>query len=765
MAAARLSALPLAFALTLAPTALRAQDLVCDAGDVEVRSLAFTGNRTFSDAELARLINTTPSNWWAKNPAVKWWIGRLFRRKRCLDREDFPLDRLRLLLFYRNKGFDRATVDTSVAAIDRAAVAVTFRIQEGTPVRIDTMIIAGLDSVPRKDELLRDIPLKRGHFFDRYAIDTAQAGLARALRSVGYPRAQVLRSFATYADRRIARVELRADPGPRARIGRIDIVVEARDSTTPAHVSSSTIRKLFGVDSGQVYSEAALVTGQRRLYETEAFSAVRVELDSASLRAPGDSSQGIIVRVAEGAMHAATLGAGWGTLDCFRVQGAYSQYNFLGGGRRLDLTGRVSKIGVGRPFVLGLGPIKSENVCTSDSRVARDQYAALANYYAGVTLRQPVLFGVRSLPTVTVFRELRSEFNAFRRTTPIGAVATLTSTRRPRIPLTLSYRIESGRTESSKAFFCAVSLICADADLKRAERLQRLAVLSAGVVRIGTDDPVNPQSGTVLRLDLRHASPSIGSERTLQFNTAVGDASWYRRVGNGVLATRLRAGGILGTRLRTAFIDRGIFAPPQERLYAGGPNSVRGFRQNELGPKAYLTVNVPRDTVIGADTFYTIAPAAGVRVVPVGGNTLFVGNLEYRMRSPFLENILQFAAFTDVGEVWNRGAPELNIGFIRVNVTPGLGIRALTAFGAVRFDLAYNGYQSRLGPAYFDQGVNLSGQGGGLFCVSPGNRLKLRGTGINRTQEPGACPGSHQPDAASYFFRRLTPSISIGQAF
>ncbi len=766
MAAARLSALPLAIVCTLAlaPAVLRAQDIVCDPGDVEVRNLAFVGNTTFSDGALALLINTTRTNLAARNPALKWWAGRLFGRKRCLDRQDFPLDRLRLLLFYRNKGFDRASVDTSVAKLDNSAVAVTFRIQEGTPIRIDTLVIKGLEGVPEKSELIRGISLKPGQFFDKYAIDTAQAGLARALRSSGYPRAQVQRSFTAYSRERIATVALEAVPGPRARVGRIEVVVAPRDSLTKQQVSERTIRTIFGVDSGRVYSETELVTGQRRLYETEAFRAIRVDLDTASLKG-GDSLQHIIVRVAEGDMRAATLGAGWGTLDCFRVQGGFSHYNFLGGGRRLDLSARLSKIGVGKPFVLNAGPIRSKYACTPDSRDERDTYGNLANYYLGATLRQPVLFGVRSLPAITVYREVRSEFNAFRRTTPIGAVGTLTSSRFPRMPLTTSYRVEAGRTEATAAFLCAVSLICEPADRQRAGRLQRLAVVSAGLVRNGTNNLLNPTGGTQVRFDVRHASPVVGSDDSLRFNTMVLDASWYRQIGNGVVASRVRAGSIFGTRLRTAFSDRSSFVPPQERLYAGGPNSVRGFKQNELGPNAYLSISAPVDVVIGVDTFVTIAANPGVRVVPVGGNSLIVGNLEYRAQSPFFSQILQFALFTDLGEVWNRGAADVNFGFIRMNVTPGVGARLLTAFGAIRLDLAYNGYQGRLGPAYFDQGFNATGGGGELFCVSPGNRLRVTGTGLDRRQESGACPGSHQPDVSPNLLRRLTPSISIGQAF
>ena len=42
-------------------TTLSAQEVNCDAGDKEVRKLAFTGNTAFTDAELSKIIVTTAS--------------------------------------------------------------------------------------------------------------------------------------------------------------------------------------------------------------------------------------------------------------------------------------------------------------------------------------------------------------------------------------------------------------------------------------------------------------------------------------------------------------------------------------------------------------------------------------------------------------------------------------------------------------------------------------------------------------------------------
>ena len=49
--------------LIAARTTASAQDVTCETGDLEVRALEFTGNAAFTDADLAKIIVTTPSAW------------------------------------------------------------------------------------------------------------------------------------------------------------------------------------------------------------------------------------------------------------------------------------------------------------------------------------------------------------------------------------------------------------------------------------------------------------------------------------------------------------------------------------------------------------------------------------------------------------------------------------------------------------------------------------------------------------------------------
>src|SRR5205807_1569458 len=91
----------------------------------------------------------------------------------------------------------------------------------------------------------------------------------------------------------------------------------------------AAVRRIVSIESGTLYRERDLGGAKRKLYLTDAFRHVDVVGDSASIAAPGDSTIDVTVVVAEGFLHSARASAGYGTLDCFRTSGQYTDLNFL----------------------------------------------------------------------------------------------------------------------------------------------------------------------------------------------------------------------------------------------------------------------------------------------------------------------------------------------------------------------------------------------------------------------------------------------------
>jgi outer membrane protein insertion porin family/translocation and assembly module TamA len=713
--------------------------------------LEFEGNTAFSDAELARTIVTTPSAW------ARRYLHLPFTVKHCLDRNELPNDRARLVIFYRRRGYPRVTVDTVVKVLAPGAVEVRFKISEGPPMILRSFVVRGLDSVPEKSRISRDLPPREGGRFDRFAIDAAADSVRERLHNSGYPRGEAGNRFTVNDSALSAWDTLYVTPGPRTRIGAIKIEVTPL-AGKKQQIPTNVVRRIMGLDSGALYRENQIVDAQRALYQTEAYQHVSITPDSGA-----DTLITLYANLAEAAMHAARVGAGYGTLDCFRLTGEYTDFNFLNGARRLDLNTRVSKIGIGRPLD------GAPSLCPS---AKKDVFSNRLNYYAGATLRQPLFLGLRTVPTITVYSQRVSEYNAYLRTTAIGGVASLVWRGLTRTPVTASYSMDLGRTEAQPALFCAVFNLCEATERERIQRTQRLAVLSLAVTRDNSNNLLSPTRGSIIRLEARHSSPAILSDKDLQFNKILGDASRYINIGNGnVLALRVRGGSVFGRKVDST----AGFIPPQERLYAGGPTTVRGFSQNELGAVIYIangdTAFLSNDPVTGAPITVVLAPDSGFkRVVPVGGNSLVVGNIELRLRSPFLPELLQWTFFTDAGEVWNRGTP--NVSEVKLKLTPGIQMTAFSPVGPVRIAIGYNPYRRPRGPIYSEATRYL---GAPLLCVSPNNFLPVTfgvdpDTGLPTATQTvpngfSSCPATYQPKADNSFRSKLTFSFAIGQAF
>jgi outer membrane protein insertion porin family len=737
------------FAAFPGASSVRAQDINCDRGDLEVMRLVFEGNHSFSDAELAKTIVTTPSAW------ARRYLHLPFTVKHCLDRTELPNDRARLIIFYRRRGYPRVTVDTVVKELGPGAVEVRFKINEGPPIILRSFVVRGLDSVPDRARIVRDLPIREGGRFDRFAIDAAADTVRQRLHNNGYPRGDAVNRFTVDDTTLSASDTLAAAPGPRTTIGAIKIQVTPMPNKKQ-QIPTRVVRRILGLDSGRLFREDEIIDAQRAVYQTEAYQHVSITPDSS-----GDSVVTLYANLAEAAMHAARVGAGYGTLDCFRLTGEYTDYNFLNGARRLDLSTRVSKIGIGQPLNGAPG------FCP---KAKQDVFSDHLSYYAGATLRQPVFFGLRTVPTITLYTQRVSEFNAYRRTTAIGGVASIVWRGLTRTPVNLSYSMDLGRTEAQPALFCAVFNLCDAEERQRVEKTQRLAILSLSATRDNSNSLLSPTRGSIVRVEVRHSSPAILSDSGLQFNKLVGDASRYFNMGGGnVLAFRIRGGIVYGRNFSSAT----GFIPPSERLYAGGPATVRGFAQNELGSAIYIAsapfVAIPPSASGLSDTVVRDTAGQFRRVVPVGGNTLAVGNVELRLRSPVLPELLQLTLFTDAGEVWNRGGTS-TLGGVKLKVTPGIQITAFSPVGPVRAAVGYNPYRRPAGPLYFEA---TNAGGAPLLCVSPNNALPTHFSPpdpvtqvvtITQALQAG-CPATFQPAQDNRFRSKLTFSFAIGQAF
>jgi outer membrane protein insertion porin family len=655
-----------------------------------VRGLSFEGNHAIDGYTLESAIATTKSGTFATSPLLRWMgLGE----KRYFDELEFRRDVVRLLLLYRQSGYMNAVIDTLVRRTAKD-VWVKFRIYEGAPVRVTKLELLGIDSATFDLRALRrQLPLRVGDPFDRFLFQASADTVASWLRNRGFPWADVLRNFDSDAATLSAQVSLEAVPGPHARIGEIEV-------RGLEHMDTGTVLRMLSVHPREPYQQDRLYQSQRDLYGLGVFRAASVGLRDTIPPAagPSDTLVGVLVRVVEGPRHGIRFGAGYGTVDCFRLQSGWSARDFLGGGRSLDITGRVSKLGVGYPFDAGF---RDRVVCQA---LQSDFTSDTVNYSVGATLTQPAFISPRHTASVGVFAERRSEFEAYVRQS-VGANLALTFNARRTVPLTVGYSFSVGRTTAQPAVYCSLFRVCADSDQAFLSNSRRFAAVTVSAVRDRINNILDPTEGSLVSLNLMHTSRLVGSDPFYEFNRGELQVAQYYPFGRrGVFAWRLRGGTILPQRI-TLSGQSARFVPPEQRFYAGGPNSVRGYGLNELGPVVYVVTDTSDSTgrrvTPAGDTLYSTLDTK-----PTGGNSVFVFNAELRFATPLFPQRMRVGLFVDVGQVWNRGQEILSTKSLRV--TPGVGLRFATPLGPVRLDAAYRGNASEAGPLLFSDGANLT---------------------------------------------------------
>ncbi len=161
----------------------------------------------------------------------------------------------------------------------------------------------------------------------------------------------------------------------------------------------------------------------------------------------------------------------------------------------------------------------------------------------------------------------------------------------------------------------------------------------------------HPDHGLFFGLDYKLASKSIESDAS--FSALMGRASWTAPILNSplTLANNMAVGSAWT-------YDETPEIPISQRYYLGGRNSIRGFRENSLGPR-------------GSDG------------AVIGGDLSISNNLELRYS---LNQYLQLHSFYDLGNVF---LDQSSISYSDLRESVGLGFRFKSPIGPIGLDFGH----------------------------------------------------------------------------
>ena len=453
------------------------------------------------------------------------------------------------------------------------------------------------------------------------AADVLAAGtnLQSALQDAGYAFATVAKPVAYEVPaQHVLNLTFSVTTGPRVSIGTIGI-------RGLKQVHESLLRRRLLVHTGDLYDAAAIEKARQDLLSLGLFTTVSVRLGGA------DQAQRVpitfIVREAKRytvgvtAAYSSDLGGSLGV--------NWSDRNVFGNGQ--ELTASATAINLGGSATTGLG------------------YDASVGYIIRDFMRRDQTLGFQ-------IRGLRQALQAYTQTgETVGATLTRKLSSVWSLTTGLSYEHEIIEQESLLTCPALGAGMTEVAQCQRVNYKYNLALLPISTYYDSTDLPsplVDPTHGYRISMIVTPTF-SYGTSGKIYMVVQGTIATYFDLhhlfagdpAGRSVIAARLLSGVALGA---TQFS-----LPPDQRFYAGGSGTVRGYRYQSVGPE-FQDGN------------------------PIGGTNMQAFNLELRQR---LGTNFGFVVFADSGGVSSSSGSVYRVGV-------GAGVRYYTSIGPIRFDLA-----------------------------------------------------------------------------
>ena len=664
--------------------------LVNDETAVRRVDFRFAGTQTFRPSQLKAQIATAAPGYFQRG-----WRASILSALPIVPAPGvFPFspvelqkDVIRLERFYDRNGFLDTMVDYEVELdTSRNDVDVLFSIQEGEPLRIDSLWFAGPGGQTAVEQLdddlqsewldFRDrIVLQTGERLDDYRLIHLQDQTIGWLRDRGYAFADASTETRVDTTALQADVRIKLNAGPRGQFA--DIVVEGAESVKPV-----IVYRELPFQPGDLFRQRDLTEGQRQVFGLNLFQLAAVDVAPGQ---PRDSTVDIVVRVREGPARYINALTGYYSDGGLTGTAQWTHRNFRGGARSFtaSLNGQT-----------GIGAVGSY---------------PLIDYEARLSLRQPYVFYRKLSGTAGPFARYRDDVVEV--ATEYGMTAALLYEHRPLRTATLAATLSARTVGSDSATLVDPSTLL-PGDAFRITRSQ----ISLSVVYGVVDSPLNPRRGFVIR----PSATAAGLFLTDASYAAVGlTATGYVPLGENVgLVVRGSGGALFPAGSTDSANEEDYLALRNEFFFAGGTADVRGWPGNLLGPKFLDFTSVDTSAVFspGGDIAAYYNGRYRVRYRPVGAEAKATASVQLNVPLPLGEN-WGASLFVDAGRVWRpaeglydlyaNAAPDFpNLPALiarfradgeTIRVGAGVGIQYLTPIGFVTFAVA-----GKLNPSYFD---------------------------------------------------------------
>ena len=507
-----------------------------------------------------------------------------------------------IIVLYRQNGFTEAKIleKKIIMNKEKTEMELTINIFEGPKTTIDKIIVKG-NSAYSLDDITKAMKSREGKPYIEAQANEDRFSILALYSKKGYIYATVDLKRFSKEDKQLIELIYTIKEDKPVSFGRIFL-------TGNVLTKEKVVYRELLIHSEEPYDYEKILKSQRKLYRLGIFSDVKIEPVKEIKKDEPEQREyvkDIQISVKERNAGAVEFGVGFGDVEKLRGFVEVSHKNLWGYNRHVTVRAEASAvetkyfIGFKEPWFLN-NPVE-------------------ARAGAGYQTEEKVGYSLRRLSVTSGIDKSFTEY----------------------IRGSLLYQYEDVELYNVKP-----DAILASED----EGHIAISSLNPSIIIDFRNNPFNPTSGSLHGLSVKNAADYLGSEA--KFIKASLQTSWYYSAFKWSVFALSAKGGI--GRGLGHFEDM----PISERFLAGGRTTVRGYRQDYLGPKGYTGT-------------------------PTGGNAMIVLNAELRFFLPYNFGLV---FFVDSGNVW-RNYNDFNL--IELKYTTGAGIRYNTPVGPLRLDYGH----------------------------------------------------------------------------
>ncbi len=593
---------------------------IAEGKGARLRDINIVGNAVYPDDVLREGWESNTSNW------LSW-----YKRDDQYSREKLSGDLEKLSDYYLDRGYVDFNVESTQVAItpDKKDIFLTANVTEGEVYKVSSVKVSG-DTIVPVAEVEKLVLVRTGNTFSRQLLTATNDRITAMLGNIGYAFAEVEPTPEINRETREIGIDFVVNPGPRVQVRRIEIEGNVR-------TNDEVIRREMRQFENSWYSQSALDRSKIRLQRLGFFETVEVESKPVSGR---PDQVDVVMKVKERNSGSFVFGLGYQQLYGLTASVQLSENNFLGTGNRMSVAvqnnsySKRLSFSYTDPYFTENGVSVGYNLSFSDFNQGDYNTAR----YTSKNFNFESVIGIPLSETDSV--QFALGFDKIDLTTTLG------STPKPLIDYlddilgTQPYFpcFPSGDDDNNTATPPEnddSNPAAPDPDICGFNQTwpTRQLRAQAGWGRDSRNDYLMPTAGTYHRVGAEFSLP--GSD--ISYYKLSYQFEHYRPLNSWLV---LKIGTDLG--YGDSYGDSGDYGLPFfKNFYVGGPQSVRGYEANTLGP-SYGTCAI-------------VAPATScvpTYLQPLGGALKVAGTFELLFPKLFNSRGTRLSAFLDYGNAF-----------------------------------------------------------------------------------------------------------------